>query len=523
MSNPSVLPTDRTTLANKGPNWTIATVIVVAAVAALLLLFHQTTQSTVALWESSDTYAHGFLIFPISAYMIWSRRNEIALLSPQPDLRGLLPLLLLGFGWLLAYLARVQVVQQYSLVAMIPVLVWIILGLPITRALTFPLGFLLFAVPFGEFLIQPLMNFTADFTVSALQLTGIPVYREGTFFSIPSGQWSVAEGCSGLRYLIASLTLGSLYAYLTYRSTKRRIIFTILSLVVPIFANGLRAYMIVMIAHLSNMKLALGIDHLIYGWLFFGLVMAILFWIGTFWREDLPANNGNKPVAITFNAAEVPIRRIALATLATVGVAAIWPGYAVYLSSQVPPPGSIKLEAPAAINGWHAEPAPLSSWVPEYKSSDASLMQTYRKGDKVVSLYLGYYRHQREGAELITSTNVLVRTKHPVWNKVSENRHTVKLDGNSVQIMQTRLRSPTLRLLVWNWFYLGNTYTVNSYFAKLLEAKTRLLGQQDDAAVIILSTSYDDKTDSATQTLREFIDDMLPAIKSSLNRAGEKS
>src|SRR5690606_22417596 len=87
-------------------------------------------------------------------------------------------------------------------------------------------------------------------------------------------------------YLIASITLGALYAYLTYRSWKRRLLFVIAAMIVPVFANGGRAYMIVMIAHLSDMKLALGVDHYIYGWVFFGLVMLLLFWIGSFWRED---------------------------------------------------------------------------------------------------------------------------------------------------------------------------------------------------------------------------------------------
>ena len=65
-------------------------------------------------------------------------------------------------------------------------------------------------------------------------------------------------------------------------------LFVALSVIVPIIANGMRAYMIVMIAHLSDMKLALGVDHLIYGWVFFGIVMLLLFWIGSFWRE-IPA------------------------------------------------------------------------------------------------------------------------------------------------------------------------------------------------------------------------------------------
>lgn len=516
MSKPATTHSDSAVLAP--PNWTAAALLTIAAVTALLLLFYQTTLSTVAIWHRSETFAHGFLIFPISAFLIWSRRKEIALLAPQPDPRGLPVLLLFGFGWLLAYLARVLVVQQYALVAMIPVLVWIILGLRVTRALTFPLGFLFFAVPMGEFLIPYLMDFTAAFTVTALQLTGIPVYREGLFFTVPSGQWSVVEACSGLRYLIASFTLGCLYAYLTYRSTRRRVIFTILSLIAPVIANGLRAYMIVMIAHLSGMKLALGVDHYIYGWVFFGLVMLLLFWIGAFWREDLPQAKDGEPAATPTNVAPLPLRRIALATLAAIGIAAVWPGYAAYLKSHVPLPVPIKLEVTAA-NGWRADPAPLTDWQPDYQGSDASLMQTYRKGSKAVSLYIGYYRHQHEGVGLVTSTNVIVRQQHPVWSNVGESKRAVTTGSQPLQIVQTKLRSPTLHLLVWNWNRIGDISTVNLYFAKLLEAKARLLGQRDDATAIILSSPYDGDMESAAAVLQEFTGDMLPAIETSLKQA----
>jgi exosortase len=112
------------------------------------------------------------------------------------------------------------------------------------------------------------MQWTADATVFGLRLSGIPVYHEGQHLVIPSGSWAVVEACSGVRYLIASLTVGTLFAYLTYQSLKRRLIFVALSIIVPVIANWARAYMIVMLGHLSGNKLAVGVDHLIYGWVF---------------------------------------------------------------------------------------------------------------------------------------------------------------------------------------------------------------------------------------------------------------
>lgn len=72
------------------------------------------------------------------------------------------------------------------------------------------------------------------------------MWWEGLYLSIPAGHFEVAEACSGLRYLMASVALGVLYAYLTYRSPWRRLAFVVLSMVMPIVANGIRAYGIVM-------------------------------------------------------------------------------------------------------------------------------------------------------------------------------------------------------------------------------------------------------------------------------------
>lgn len=499
--------------------WVLAATVMGLSILWLFAWYRETLYSTVAIWMRSETFAHGFLIFPISAYLVWARRSLLAKITPRPDYLGLLIMGGLGFGWLLAYLGGVLVVAQYCLVAMIPAMVWALLGLRVVRAITFPLGFLFFAVPAGEFLIPQMMNFTADFVVAALQLSGIPVYREGTFFTIPSGQWSVVEGCSGLRYLIASFTLGCLYAYLTYRSTGRRLIFALMSLIVPVVANWLRAYMIVMIAHLSGMKLALGIDHYIYGWVFFGIVMMLLFWIGSFWREDL-----REPLADAGKAISRPAHKPAqsggffIAGIAALAVSALWPAYALYLNSVPVEIQGSTIEPPDSVLGWIPLATSITDWQPHYIGADAHVVQAYRKEEKTVSVYLGYYRTQRQDAELINSQNYMVRQKHPVWTNVGEEAREISLPGGKVTIQQTLLRAPAQRLLVWSWNNLAGTNTINPYLAKLLLAKSKLLGQRDDGAAIVIAAPYgvEESPQAAASVLQAFVQDMLPAIQKSL-------
>ena len=222
--------------------WRFALPLVVLTVIAILLIYSRTAESIVDIWSRSETFAHGYLIAPISLYLIWGRRKKLEEMTPAADFLGLVLLAGAGLAWLAAAAGQVPIVQQYAMVAMIPAAVIAIAGRHVARALAFPLAFLFLGVPIGEALIPPLMDWTADFTVAALRLSAIPVYREGTFFSIPSGNWSVVEGCSGLRYLIASITVGALYAYLSYRSLGKRVLFVVMSVVVPIIANGLRAF-----------------------------------------------------------------------------------------------------------------------------------------------------------------------------------------------------------------------------------------------------------------------------------------
>src|SRR5258706_4010149 len=252
----------------RSKNLWLALGLLLATSAWLIGWYWETATSIVATWANTETYAHGYLILPISLWLVWRERDRLATLPIRPTLWPMLPMALLGFAWLAADAAQVGVVRQYSFVLMQLMIVWAILGTTLARAMAFPLAFLVLAVPFGESFLWPLINFTADFTVGALRLTGLPVFREGNNFTLPSGSWSVVEACSGVRYLIASVTLGVLYAYLTYRRLVHRVLFVGASILVPILANGVRAYMIVMIGHLSGMKLAVGVDHLIYGWVF---------------------------------------------------------------------------------------------------------------------------------------------------------------------------------------------------------------------------------------------------------------
>jgi exosortase A len=498
--------------------WRSTLPIIAGAVLAILAIYADTARSIVAIWRSSDTFAHGFLIVPIALFLVWTKRREVAVLAPRPDLVGVLLLAAAGFAWLAAEAAQVQVLAQCALVAMVAAAVLAVAGRRVAWALAFPLAFLFLAVPFGEAFLPRLMDWTADFTVAALRLSGIPVYREGTFFALPSGHWSVVEACSGLRYLVASVTIGALFAYLTYRTWWKRALFLALSVAVPIIANFLRAYMIVMIGHLSSMKLAVGVDHFIYGWLFFGLVIGLLFWLGSLWREP----DATSPQTRTLLEATPTTPAVMVcAAIGTVAVAAASPLYLPYLDRLEDTP--IRLAAPAGVAGWTLEAHQATEWRPQYLGAAASTLGVYRKGEHSVAVYLGYYRNQRQGAELVGSQNLIAGAVGSPWVRIGESLRSEDLPNGTVDVHQTRLSSAGDRLLVWDWYRIAGYDLSNPYLAKALLARDKLLRRSDDSAAIVLAAPYETRAETAAETLRLFTREMLPAIDQALRVAAQKA
>jgi len=494
--------------------------LMVLALLAPFALYFGTVESMIRVWNSSDTFAHGYAILPISLWLIWRRRENFSLYPPQPWAPGLLLVAMLGAGWLAAQLGEVQVVSQYTFVALFPAIALTLFGPRLAGSLAFPLLFLLFAVPFGEMFVAPLIQFTADFTVAAVRATGIPVLRSGTRFELPTGTWSVVEACSGIRYLISSITLGCLYAYLTYRSTLRRGMFLALSVVVPIVANGLRAYMIVMIGHLSGMALATGVDHLIYGWLFFGLVMFIMFWIGSYWREDTAPAAASAGAAATSPLAMPAIasdagKHIPAMAAVVLAVCALWPALAAVGARANHNPAPVALGEPAIA--W-PQVASFADWKPAYMEPDVALRRSYRRDAVPVGLTLLYYRNQDRSKSLISSLNRMAAYKDP-WHETEGAQRVESAGGRPLALRETVLRNGGKALVVWSWMRIGGHDTTSNTIGKFYQAGSKALLRGDDGAAMMLSAPFDENPETARNALRAFLADNLKAVDAALAHA----
>lgn len=277
------------------------------------LLFHAEIAAAIAIWISSTAYNHCVLIIPIAAYLIWERRAALVGLVPAPSLRPLPLLIPLAVLWLVAERLGIMEVRQFVLVSAVEIAIASLFGWRLFLLLLGPLLYLYFLVPFGAFLVPALQNFTARFVVIGLDVLGIPNFSDGVTIDIPQGRFYVAEACAGLRFLIASMAFSVLYALLIYRGYARRMVFILIACCVPVIANGFRALGIVSLGYLLGSAEAAETDHILYGWIFFSIVIVLLILLGLPFRQA-PAT----PAALVPPAAPMvapPTRRLVIASL----------------------------------------------------------------------------------------------------------------------------------------------------------------------------------------------------------------
>jgi exosortase A len=323
--------------------WQAPLAVLLVVLAALGFVFAQEVTHAVHIWETSTAYNHCWLILPIAAWLAWQRRHRLATLTPEPFLPALLLMLPAALAWLLAERLGIMEGRQLTFIGMVWVAVLAVMGWRVTIAMAAPLIYLVFLVPFGAFTTPFLQDITAVMIDLLLDLTGIPHYVDHLIIEIPAGTFLVAEACAGLRFLIAALAFGGLYAIVMFRSPWRRLIVMVLAVVVPILANGLRAFGLVILGHFQGSAAAVAADHVLYGWIFFSIVILLLILAGLPFRQD---HDGPGPVPAF--AAGPGRRRPAVLTLAAgLGAwlfAAAGPAAAAALDRGTAPPESVAPE-----------------------------------------------------------------------------------------------------------------------------------------------------------------------------------
>jgi exosortase A len=460
-------------------SWRPALINLAIVCAAILVLFWRDAADMAAIWWNSSTFNHCLIIIPVIWWLIDQRKAELAKITPQPWAPVLLWLGAGAFGWLLGDAAGVALARHAGLVIMLQGAVGALLGPNVARGLAFPLFYAFFLIPFGEEFVPALQTLTAKMCMWLLDLTGIPAHIEGIYISTPTALFRVAEACSGVKFLVAMIALGALVANLCFKSWPRRIAFMIACAVIPIFANGLRAFGTIYIAHHGNTDFAASFDHVFYGWIFFGIVIALV--LGLSWRFfDKPADE----VPIDAAKLQSPVK-LALPAKAALGavlaLAALPFGWSALASKGASPvPAQIALPE---VDGWQrVDYAPIKPWKPHFAQANHELLGRYRNAaGQQADLYIAVYDRQSDGRELVGFGQGAVGPDS-IWSWIADCNAPAKGRCERISADNKTLREVT------SFYRVNNVTTGSGSDVKIATMKARLFGGQQQAVAVLVSS-----------------------------------
>ncbi len=253
-------------------------------VASILVAYAPTVSDLIDGPWQTEQEGHGPLIIAASIWLVWQSRDRLKVTAVAPaPIAGWATLIL---GLVILYLARIQqgvlFAEVFSFVLVVIGSVLMVAGWPVLRAFAFPIGFLLFAIPMPDWIIDaatiPLKVFISDVVARVLYALGFPVAQNGVMIMIGTYQLLVKDACSGMNSIFALSAIGVFYAYAFRRQEKIRSV-VLLAAIIPItiLANFIRVFALVLIAYYGGPDLLEGIVHDLTGISLFVIALALMF------------------------------------------------------------------------------------------------------------------------------------------------------------------------------------------------------------------------------------------------------
>ena len=234
---------------------------------SVAILYAPVLERLVKQWYSDPEYSHGFLVPLISGFVLWRKRELIAKTPSQPSaILGIITVFVALALLFLGSLGAELFLTRISLILIVLGLTLYFQGFPLLRALSFPIGFLLLAIPLPALIynqiVFPLQLFASQLATGILDLThAMPILREGNVLILPNVTLEVVEACSGIRSLMSLTTLAIGYGYLVEKSVLIRCLLAIGTVPVAVIANGTRVMVTALLSYYVDPKAAEGLTH----------------------------------------------------------------------------------------------------------------------------------------------------------------------------------------------------------------------------------------------------------------------
>jgi exosortase A len=456
-------------------------------VAAWISVFWQGVTTAVDIWINSDVFNHCLFVLPGAAFLAYLKRSELDVSDVKPNYF----VLVLCLGSLTLYAiglaGNVQLFMHVATFTFLPLSIWAVIGNRLAYKILFPLVFILFCIPIGEELVPALQEVTADMSMVMLNWSGIPVYRSGLYIEIPQGQFLVAEACSGISFFIASIVIGSLYAYLNMHSAKRRIAFIAISILFPVIANGIRVFGIILTAYFTDMEYAAGADHLIYGWIFFSLVLVCLLGIGELIRDKQFTAATIKTEAASFSRISVKAcYQSSTITIILMMIFLVWFNLIDGQLNQSQNAPVIDIHLSDLLEAGQDLPIKnyTSTWKPKFNQPYQEIQFKKELNGVPVDVYVVWYPTGH--GELINTQNRLYQEKS--WTLKSKSGFQLG-DGQSMDL--SVIVNPQGTRLLSYWYVIDGKLFTSNRNAKLYEIYKILMGSYVGSGLIAISQTTD--------------------------------
>lgn len=263
-----------------------------AGYAALLLAFFaKPLLALMFLAADSDLHSYIILVPFISAYLLYIRREKLAVDYSSSWGLAIIPFAAGAVAWAVAWTRRTGMpalsyndylaLMALSFVCFLTAGGFLLLGSRWMREATFPFAFLIFMVPLPDGLANGLE--TASKLVSAeaanlfFNLTGTPVVRNGNVFQLPNIAIEVTQECSGIRSSLVLVITSLLASHLFLKSPWRRTVLVVLVIPLAILRNGFRILVIGLLCLEYGPQMIHSVIHKRGGPLFFAASLIPLF------------------------------------------------------------------------------------------------------------------------------------------------------------------------------------------------------------------------------------------------------
>lgn len=524
--------------------------LMAAGTAALILLaFGPTLPELVREWWIRPEASHGFLMPPVAAWMVWTRRRDLAALSRRVTTLDLLATVaaLALLVPTLTYLIRGEKGQSwffkpYALVATLGLSVQILFGLQAVRILLAPLVALFLMCPLPgrvEMLLTvPLKNYAAVLATGLLDLTGMHVTLEGNLIRIPGIEsLFIADACSGIRSLISLFSVAVLASLFWRRPWSLKVVAIASAVPVSVLVNGLRIWLTGFLSvHLSP-KVAQGFFHVCEGFLLF-LVAAVALWawamlLSLFWPGGSaktppvppPAAGGGRATGLP-SAISLALRCALLVALAFVGLKVHRIRH-VLANTEADPGAVARLKAafdaiPYELGAYRGESYDLPQEVIEYSGADTYATRRYqdREGHQF-QLYVGGSIGNTESFH--TPSYCMPAAGWEVIEEGAVPFRAYATRERNPRMKRLKLQYGDERMLVYYWFQVGDHVSHDDL--EIRSMRTEEIGDGGALRPAVLTTLYVPIRGAVAETeaaAARFLETIGPLLRDVVAQGGTK-